>query len=279
MERAAGRHPKRTQPHLRGRFDARHGLLHGALESRNGRRRMGRSERGVGQRHRRLPLYVRSQQRRIAPRAHPRQRRGRRAGDRPHADRRGHRTDAGARRNRIRVRASAARTRPDRRYDQHDAGARMYPHHGNRRHRRGESRRSRLAEGDPARKRRRGEHRAGLRNRPQRQQQRPQGGDPARNPRCRRQDPRPSRSLRRPDHRQCDGRFQGRRDDRIRSGRPAQPQRTADGQLRRRSGALLLRHRVRPRRHAVDHGRDLQRIGRIVHRCREHGRPAPIRPV
>ena len=276
MERAAGRHPKRTQPHLRGRFDARHGLLHGALESRNGRRRMGRSERGVGQRHRRLPLYVRSQQRRIAPRAHPRQRRGRRAGDRPHAGRRGHRTDAGARRNRIRVRASAARTRPDRRYDQHDAGARMHPHHGNRRHRRGESRRSRLAEGDPARKRRRGEHRAGLRNRPQRRQQRPQGGDPARNPRCRRQDPRPSRSLRRPDHRQCDGRFQGRRDDRIRSGRPAQPQRTADGQLRRRSGALLLRHRIRPRRHAVDHGRDLQRIGRIVRRCREHGRPAPF---
>lgn len=191
---------------------------------------------------------------------------------------RGHRTDAGARRNRIRVRASAARTRPDRRYDQHDAGARMHPHHGNRRHRRGESRRSRLAEGDPARKRRRGEHRAGLRNRPQRRQQRPQGGDPARNPRCRRQDPRPSRSLRRPDHRQCDGRFQGRRDDRIRSGRPAQPQRTADGQLRRRSGALLLRHRIRPRRHAVDHGRDLQRIGRIVRRCREHGRPA-VRPV
>ena len=178
MERAAGRHPKRTQPHLPGRLDARHGLLHGALESRNGRRRMGRSERGVGQRHRRLPLYVRGQQRRVAPRTHPRQRRGRRAGDRSHAGRRSHRTDAGARRNRIRVRASAARTRPDRRYDQHDAGARMHPHHGNRRHRRRESRRSRLAEGDPARKRRRGEHRAGLRNRPQRRQQRPQGGDP-----------------------------------------------------------------------------------------------------
>ncbi|MFQ7502462.1 MAG: hypothetical protein ACLRMJ_03690 [Alistipes finegoldii] len=121
--------------------------------------------------------------------------------------------------------------------------------------------------------RRRGEHRAGLRNRPQRQQQRPQGGDPARNPRCRRQI-----------LAQAEASVVQTTDNATVVFKDEETTVSVPGDQHNRSALLTANftsiRRTSPstsrttRRHAVDHGRDLQRIGRIVHRCREHGRPA-----